>query len=226
MSNLALIQPQRADFDTTQITDWPDGLPMIATPSPGGVVAGTANVGKGSVLVAAVDAGADLSGVQVATVTAVTTGQTYLSVTDLDGTVTGRGVVGLPIYAGGVTFTVSQVAGQPALAVGDTFAIATMPAPVDLSGLRFDLDARVSAASATIALQATSDGASPTIASGGASGTIAMAVPKAVMAKVAVKPEGYPYAITATDLATGQVVPAFYGLIHHTANAAQIGQVS
>lgn len=218
MSNLSLIPAQEASFRTSQVTDWLDGLPLIATPGPGGVVAGLTNVGKGSLTVSAVDAGADLSGVQVVAVTAVAGGFTYLSVSDLDGTLTGEGVVGLPVYAGGVTFTLAQVAGQAALAVGDTFAIATLPVPVDISGLVFTLDARQSAGAATIALRATSapaDGSTATIATGGAAGTVAMRVPQATMARC--PPGTYPHNIIATDPATGQSVTAFYGVIEHAA---------
>ncbi len=163
-------------------------------------------------------------GAHVVAVTGIALGLTRISVTAPDGTVTGSGVVGLPLYAAGITFTLAQ--GATPFAVGDTFAIAVVPQAVDLTGLIFDLDARVSTGAASIALRATSGGQAPTIANGGAAGVIAMAVPKATMARVPVRPEGYPFAITATDPATGLVVPAFYGLIHHVANAAQIGQES
>lgn len=221
MSNLALIQPQRVDFDTTQITDWLDGLPVIGMPSAGGTLAGSSNVGNGGIAVASV-ASATAYGAHVVAVTAVALGLTRIIVTDPDGIVTASGVVGLPLYAGGISFTLAQ--GSTPFAVGDSFALAVVRQPVDISGLRFDLDARVSVGAASIALQATSDGANPTIANGGLAGTTAMAVPKATMARVPVKADGYPYAINATDPVTGQTVPAFYGLIHHTANAAQIGQ--
>lgn len=220
MTNLALIQPQRQDFTTCQITDWLDGLPVIAMPGPGGAVAGTANLGRGSLTIAAVDAGADLAGVQLASVTAVAGGLTYVTVTDAQGDVTGSGVVGLPIYAGGVTFTLAQVAGQAALAVGDTFALATLPVPVDLTGLTFTLDSRLSAGAATFALQASSapaDGSAATIAVDAPGGGLAMRVPQAAMARCAVSSPSFPYNIVATDPATGQRVIAFYGLITHQA---------
>lgn len=221
MSNLALIQPQRVDFDTTQITDWLDGLPMIGTPGFGGSIAGAANVGNGSLSVPAVAAGTPY-GAHVVAVTAIAGGLTHISATAPDGTVTAQGVVGVPLYAGGVTVSLSP--GSTPFAVGDSFAIGVVPVAVDLTGLQFDLDARASVGAASIALQATSGGATPSIANGGTTGTIAMAVPQPTMARVPVKADGYPYAIIATDPATGLKVPAFYGLIHHTANAAQIGQ--
>jgi hypothetical protein len=224
VSNLApiqSIQPQRVDFDTTQATDWLDGLPMIGTPGFGGSIARSASVGNGGITVPAVAPGT-VYGAHVVAVTAVTGGQTYISVTDPSGTVTGQGVVGLPLFAGGITLTASQ--GTTPFAVGDSFAISVIPVAVDVSNLQFDLDARVSIGAPSFALQASSAGVNPAIANGGATGTIAMAVPQASMARAPVKPEGYPYAIIATDPASGLKVPAFYGLIHHTANAAQIGQ--
>lgn len=223
MSNLALIQPRPLDFDTTQITDWLDGLPMIGTPSLGGALAGLTNIGTGAFTVASVGAGTPY-GTHVVAVTAIAGGLTYISATSPDGTLIAQGVVGLPLYAAGITLTLAQ--GATPFAVDDSFAIAVVPAPVDLTGLVFDLDARLSMSAATYALQATSGGSTPTIATGGASGVIAMSVPRATMARLPVKPEGYPYAITATDPVTGLRVPVFYGLIHHTANVAQIGQVS
>jgi hypothetical protein len=224
MSSLApiqLIQPQRVDFDTTQATDWLDGLLLIGTPTLGGAVAGAVNVGTGTLTVLSVAAGTAY-GAHVATVTAVASGLTYISVTDPDGIVTVQGVVGAPLYAAGITLLLTP--GATAFAVGDSFAIAVVPQPVDLTGLIFDLDARMSVGAASIALQATSGGANPSIANGGPLGVIAMAVARAAMARLPVKPEGYPYGITATDPATGVRVPAFYGLIHHTAVPAQIGQ--
>lgn len=221
MSNLALIQPQSVDFDTTQITDWLDGLPMIGAPGLGGSMAGLHNVGNGEIVVAAIGAGTPY-GAHVAAVTGIAGGLTRISVTAPDGMVTASGVVGLPLYAAGISFTLAQ--GATPFAVGDSFAISVVPVPIDLTGLRFDLDARVSVSAASIALQATSGGQNPTIANGGLGGTIAMAVPKAIMARTPVKPDGYPYAITATDPDTSLTVPVFYGLIHHTANARQIRQ--
>lgn len=224
MSNLApiqLIRPQRVDFDTTQITDWPDGLPVIGTPGLGGMRAGDANVGNGGISVGDIQPGAGY-GAHVAAITAVAMGLTRFGVTAPDGIATASGVVGLPLFAAGVTLTLTQ--GATPFAVGDSFAIAVLPTPVDISGLIFDLDARMSVGGASIALRATSGGTNPTIANGGGAGTIAMMVPKTTMARLPVKLDGYPYAITATDPVTGLTVPAFYGLIHHAANAAQIGQ--
>lgn len=218
---IQMIRPLRVDFDTDQITGWTDGLPMIGAPAAGGTLAGDANVGTGSIAVGNVQPGTAYGAHEV-TVTALAGGLTRISVADPSGTVTASGVVGLPLYAAGVTLTLTQ--GATPFAVGDSFAVAVLPAAVDVSGLVFDLDARMSIGAKSIALDATSGGDAPTIVNGGVSGCIAMAVLPATMARLPVKPEGYPYAITATDPATGLTVPAFYGLIHHVAIPAQIGQ--
>lgn len=222
MSNLSLIQPQRVDFDTCQTCDWLDGLPMIGTPTIGGTMAGTANVGNAALSVASV-AGRTAYGAHIATVTAIAFGLTRVSVVDPSGAPTGYGVVGLPIYAGGITFTLAQ--GPVPLAVGDSFALSVVRAPVDLSGLQFDLDARESAISRSYAFQASNADTPATIINGGPSGVIAMALPRAYMARRAANALGYPYAITATDPATGLKVPAFIGTIYHAAIAALIGRV-
>lgn len=220
MSNLALIQPQRVDFDTQQTCDWLDGLPLIGTPGLGGTAVGAANVGNGALTVAAVAAGTAL-GAHLVAVTGISGGFTQISVTGPDGAVTGQGVVGLQLYAGGLSFTLAQ--GATPFAVGDSFAIAVQPVAIDLTGLRFDLDSRVAQGAQTYALQASTADASPTIVNGGTSGVIAMRVPRATMARCAVAPAaGYPYSILATDPATGLTVTAFYGLIHQTAVASQL----
>ena len=72
------------------------------------------------------------------TVTGIANGQTLLSVTDPDDVVTGKGVAGLPLYAGGLDLTLSQVAGQAALAVDDTFAVAVIPVAVDIFAMAID----------------------------------------------------------------------------------------
>jgi len=224
VSNLALIRPQRVDFDTQQSCDWLDGLPLIGTAGLGGSVPGSANIGNGAVTVAGV-ANGTVYGAHVVAVTAIGGGLTYLSVTDPTGIITAQGVVGTPLYAGGITLGLAQ--GSTPFAVGDSFAIGVLPVAIDLTGLRFDLDSRISSGSAAYAIQASTAASPATIANGNASGLIAMRVPRATMAACPVFPaEGYPYAILASDPVTGLTVPAFYGLIFHTAVAAQIGQGS
>ncbi|WP_267426364.1 hypothetical protein [Methylobacterium sp. GC_Met_2] len=218
MSNLALIQPRPITFRTSQNTDWLDGLPIIGQPGQGGVVAGSANVGTGTLAIAAVAAGTPL-GVHAVAVTGIGGGLTGFTVTAPDGTVTARGVVGVPLYAGGITLALAQ--GSTPFAVGDVFAVSVLPTPLDITGLVFRLDARASKTSAAYALQATSaptDGSLPTIAAGTTGGNVAMRVTRATMA--ACPPGQYPFDILATDPATGLTVTAFYGLIKHAAVAS------
>lgn len=222
MSTISLIQPQRVDFDTTQISDWLDGLPMIGRPSLGGSLAGAENAGNGSLTVADVAAGSAY-GAHIVTVTGVAGGQTRISVVDPAGRIEANGVVGLPLYAAGLTLTLTQ--GSAPFVVGDSFAIAVLPAPLDLTGLIFELDARDALGARTFALFASSGGDDPTIANGGIGGTIAMAVPRAVMGRLRIEPKGYPYSITAFDPAEDRRVVAFYGFIFHAANAATTGAI-
>lgn len=216
MSNLAQIQAQRQDFLTAQNSAWLDGLPILAQSGAGGVVPGAANVGTGALAIASVDASAE-QGVHVVQVTGIAGGLTYLTVTDPDGDVTGQGVAGLPLAAGGVHFTVSL--GATPFAVGDLFAVSVLPAPLDITGLAFTLDARASATSAAYALQASSTASPPTILIGGAAGTLAMRLLQPAMA--AVPPGTYPYNILAFDPVADPSglapVTAFYGLITHAA---------
>lgn len=217
MSNLALIQPQRVDFDTQQTCDWLDPLPVIGQASLGGVAAAGTNVGTGTLAVASVAAGAAL-GVYTVAITAPGALARF-SVTDPNGALIGQGAAGVPVYAGGITLTLTQ--GATVFAAGDSFAIGVLPGPVDITGLRFDLDSRASLGSATYALQASTADPTPTIINGATSGVIALRLLKAAMARC---PAGsFPYSILATDPATGLTVPAFYGVIRHVAIAAQLG---
>ncbi|MCJ2053981.1 hypothetical protein [Methylobacterium sp. J-070] len=218
MSNLALIQPRPLTFRTSQNTDWLDGLPIIGRPGQGGVVAGSTNVGNGGLAVTAVDVGAR-RGINLLTITSVVGGFTSFTVTAPPGTVTGQGVAGVQVYAGGLTLMLSQ--GSTPFAVGDTFAISVLPTPLDISGLTFALDARAARDAATVALQASSapaDGSVPTINAGTTGGNVAMRVPRAIMARC--PPGTYPFDILASDPATGLTVTAFYGLIKHAAVAS------
>ncbi|MGU3665794.1 hypothetical protein ACLBX9_16570 [Methylobacterium sp. A49B] len=218
MSNLALIRPRRIVFRTSQNTDWLDGLPILGLASQGGVTAIPGNVGNGSLALASVSVGTRL-GPHVAQVTSVIGGLARFTVTDPLGVVTAQGVVGSALYAGGLTFTLAP--GATPYAVGDAFAVSVLPGPLDISGLRFDLDARASKGAATRTLTASSapaDGSAATIVAGTSDGTLAMRVLKATMARCPVGE--YPFDLLATDLATGLTVTAFYGLIRHAAVAS------
>ena len=217
MSNLALIQPQRADFDTCQVAGWTDGFPLIGLAEFGGSVAGANNIGNGGLSIVSIAAGTR-RGAHVAAVTAISGGLTRFTVTDPDGDVTGAGVVGLPLDAGGLRLTLTQ--GTAPFAVGDDFALSTLTAPIDLTGLRFTLIASMNSQSATIMLAGDTvpdDGSAPTLLSGGVSGTLAAYLPRALMGRC--PPGDYPYTILATDLTTDPEATApvigFYGTIRH-----------
>ncbi|MCJ2072410.1 hypothetical protein MKK75_27070 [Methylobacterium sp. J-030] len=216
MSNLARIQAQRQDFLTAQNSAWLDGLPIIGQSGAGGVVSGSANVGNGALTVTGVDIGAE-QGVHVVQVTGIASGFAYLTVTDPDGDVTGQGVVGLPLAAGGIHVSLAQ--GTIPFAVGDTFAVSVLPVPVDITGLVFTLDSRLSATSASFAFQASSAANPQTIAAGTTGGNIAMRLLQPAMA--AQPPGTYPYNILAADPVADpsglSPVTAFYGLITHAA---------
>ncbi|WP_182179342.1 hypothetical protein [Methylobacterium radiotolerans] len=213
--NLSRLRLREQNFRTAQSVPWIDGLPVIGVPAAAGVLPGANNVGQGTLTVASVDVGA-AEGAHIVEVTAVSGGQTFLTVTDPDGEVTAVGVAGLPIYAGGITFTLTPAAGGPALAVGDTFALGVILEPEDITGLTFELDSRQSTRSLTYALRAFSapaDGGAPTILNGGPAGTVAMQLLQPAMARCAVG--DFPYVMTATDPETGLSVPVFVGVIRH-----------
>ena len=219
-TQIADIQARRVDFDTYTNADWLDGL-MVWKAGAGGVVAGAENVGNGALTVASVDAGTAL-GHHVVSVTSIDN-LPRITVQAPDGTVTARGVAGLPLYAGGITFTLAQ--GSTPFAVDDTFAIGVLQTPIDITGLRFVMQARLSRTSANVAFVADSapgGSIAPTIAVGGASGVIALAVPRALMAPDRFAPGTYVHDILAIDPETGRVVPAFFGEISHLHGVTQL----
>lgn len=218
-TQIGSIIPRRIDFRTQTNTDWLDGL-LVWTAGAGGVVAGAGNVGNGALVVASVDPGAAL-GAHIVSITS-TDGVTRLTVEAPDGTVTARGVVGLPVYAAGIRFTLS--AGSTPFAIDDTFAIGVLPVSVDVTGLRFVMDARLTAQTANVALRADSapEAGTPTIATGGTGGTIGMVVPASRMDASVFAPAVYVYDIIAVDPETGRKTPVFYGSIEHVYGATLI----
>ncbi|MGX9981991.1 hypothetical protein [Methylobacterium fujisawaense] len=213
MTNLTLIQPQAVNFRTAQSVDWLDSFPIIGRAGAGGVVPGTGNVGTGSLVLSGVAAGTQ-RGAHVCTVTGIKGGQTYLSVADPDGDVTGQGVVGLPLTAGGLALTVNQ--GATPFSVGDTFAVGVLTVPLDITGIVFRLAAMLNTGSRTIVLAAASaydDGSVPTMGAGTVDGALGMQLRQAAMARCAVG--DFPYAVTGTDPDTGLTVPVFLGTIRH-----------
>ncbi|WP_407529449.1 hypothetical protein [Methylobacterium oryzisoli] len=214
------IQARRVDFDTQSNADWLDGL-LLWKAGAGGVVAGATNTGNGALTVASVDAGTAL-GHHVVSVTSIDN-MPRITVQAPDGSVTARGVAGLPLYAGGITFTLAQ--GSTPFAVDDTFAIGVLRTPVDITGLRFVLQARLTRTSANVAFVADSAPGgfiAPTIAAGGTNGTIALAVPRAMMSPDRFAPSTYVHDILAIDPESGRVVPAFFGEIAHAYGVTQL----
>lgn len=219
-TQIADIQARRVDFDTQTNADWLDGL-MLWKAGAGGVVEGAENKGNGALTVASVDPAAAL-GHHVVSVTSIDN-IPRITVQAPDGTVTARGVAGLPLYAGGITFTLAQ--GITPFAVDDTFAIGVLPVPIDITGLRFVLQARLSPTSANVAFVADSappGSLAPTIAVDGPNGAIALAVPRALMAPARFAPDTYRHDILAIDPETGRVVPAFFGEIAHAHGVTQL----
>ncbi len=215
MASLDRIPLQAADFRTSQATDWLDGFPLVGVAASGGVVAGARNIGSGGLTISAIEPTTRL-GAHVVTVTGVKAGQTYVSVTDSRGGVTETGVVGLPFVAGGIGFTLAP--GATPFAVGDTFAIAILPAPLDLTGFVFSLRATLDARSPTVMLSAHSappDGSVPTILVSALGGAVAVRVLRPAMSRL--PPGDYPYALLAIDRTSGLSVPAFAGTIRHRA---------
>lgn len=207
------IQPREINFRTQTNADWLDGL-LIWQAGSGGVVPGPANAGSGALTIASV-ASATALGAHTVTVTS-TDGMPRITVQDPGGTVTATGVVGLPLYAGGITFTLAS--GTPPLKAGDAFAIGILPVPLDITGLQFELHARLTPTSANVVLSAASNpapGAMPTIATGGADGTIGMQVLRTALSRAAFPPGLYVYDILAIDPIADRRVTAFFGTIRH-----------
>lgn len=212
-TQISAIIPREIHFRTQTNVDWLDGLLVYAAGS-GGVVAGATNVGTGTLVVNSVSPSTPL-GAHIVTITSVG-GITRLTTQDPAGNVTAQGAVGAPVYAGGITFTVT--AGSKAFEADDAFAISVLPAPVDLSGLRGVLQARKTATAGGVAFSADSaplDGSVATIALGGPAGTVAMSVPRAFMDANRFQPGTYLYDIIAIDAEAGRTAVMFYGTIEH-----------
>jgi len=211
-TNILSIQPREINFRTATNADWLDGL-LCWQAGAGGAVAGAANVGNGALTVQGVTTGTTL-GAHILEITSLD-GIPRFTVTDPSGTVTARGVSGTPICAGGITLMLSL--GSAAFAVGDTYAIGVLPVPIDITGIQFDLQVRLSGTSANVQLSATSaqpdPSLPPTIVSGGPGGQVAMRVLRDSLARERFAPQTYVYDIIAS--ADGLRVTAFFGVIQH-----------
>lgn len=209
-TNITAIQPREINFRTQANADWLDGL-IVWQAGAGGIVAGGTNSGNGGLVIASVAPQAQL-GHHILSVTSLD-GVPRFTIEHPNGSVT-AGVVGLPLVAGGMTLTLGQ--GSRPFAVDDTFVIAVLPVPVDLTGISFTYQARLSVGDPNVALAASSapsDGSTPTILTGTTGGQISMNVPRTAMARSRFTPASYVYDILAS--ADGRTVPAFFGTHEH-----------
>lgn len=212
-SNIFAIQPRRVNFRTQTNADWLDGL-VVWQAGQGGVVAGATNAGNGPLVVNAV-APQTAIGHHIVAVTSLD-GIPRMTVQGPDGAVTATGVVGLPLYAAGLSLTISS--GTIPFAIDDTFAVEVLQVPIDITGLTFTLQARQTALSANVALTASSapaDGSLPTIVTGTTGGQVALRKSRASMSRAAFPPGNYVHDILASDPVAGLTVPAFFGTIEH-----------
>lgn len=219
-TQILAIQPRVINFGTQTNADWLDGL-VVWQAGQGAIVEGAANVGNGALTVAAVAPQTPLDAHMVV-VTSVE-GIARFTVTDPQGAVTGRGAVGTPLYAGGIALTLTE--GSVPFAIGDAFAIGVLPVPVDITGLLFTMQVRLSPQSANVVLSASSivpagsevpdTGPVPTIVLGTTGGQVAITVPRAMLTRDRFPPGAYVYDILATDPDADRTVPAFVGTITH-----------
>lgn len=218
MTNILAIQPRQQDLRTQTNEDWTDGFPLYRA-GPAGVVVGKSNVGNGTLTVQSVDPMTLLGGHRVE-VTA-TGSLTAITATDPYGTVTARGFVGAPLYAGGILLTVT--AGSTAFAVGDTFAVQPTIDFVDDTGIRYVLQVRQTQDGATVVFQADSapqDGSTPTIVAGNGTGRPALMVPFPLMDASRFPPGDYVYDLIA--VADGRRRVAYFGNLSHVQGAGYI----
>lgn len=217
-SQILAIQPRRQDLRTQTTEDWTDAFPLYRAGT-AGVVAGATNVGNGSLQVDSIDPLTPLGG-HIVTVTGAG-GITAITVTDPTGIVTGRGVAGAPLYAAGLTLTLTP--GSVPFAVGDVFAVQPTPAYIDDTGIAYILQVRPSQTSPVVSLEARSaptDGSTPTIIPGGGSGVPALLVPYTLMSASRLAPDAYVYELLA--LAEGRRKVAYFGNLDHVGGVAYL----
>lgn len=215
-TNIGAIKPRQRDFRTQANADWYDGLPIVCAGN-GGIEPGSANIGNGALVISAIDPDVPF-GAHVITVSAAGAIARY-TVESPDGNVSGAGVTGLPIYAGGITMALSQ--GTVPFALGDVFAISILPTPVDTSGLNFIIQARDTVLNANVALYGTSDTSNPNtvqqVTNSGATGIVGLAFDHDSQSWQNFSPKATPYLydVIAIDPETGRVAVAYYGAITH-----------
>lgn len=212
-SNIFAIQPREINFRTQTNADWLDAL-VVWQSAQGGVLAGAQNAGNGALIVNAIAPQAAI-GHHIVSISSLD-GIPRITVQAPDGTVTGAGVVGLPLLAGNISVTLTS--GSVPFAIGDTFAVEVLQGPVDITGLTFTLQVRTSRNSANVVLSASSapsDGSTPTILVGSAGGQVAIRKLQPSMQRSVFAPGAYVYDILAADPVASRIVQAFFGTIEH-----------
>lgn len=212
-TNIFSIQPHEINFRTQTNADWIDAL-VVWQAAQGAVLPGAQNAGNGALVVNAVAPQAAI-GHHIVSVSSLD-GMPRITVQAPNGTVTGAGVVGLPLLAGNISVTLAS--GSVPFAVGDIFAVEVLQGPIDLSGLTFELQVRTSRNAANVVLTASSaptDGMPPTILIGASGGQVALRKLQSSMQRSVFAPGTYVYDILATDPVTNLTVPAFFGTIEH-----------
>lgn len=142
------------------------------------------NVGNGTL--------ADLSAepaAEIADYTLQLTGPDTFRVLNPDGSVFGLGKVNVPFSDGGLAFTV--IRGGVAFVPGDSFTLSVVPAPIDISGIRFRADVRrdLSTSSVLFSVDTSTGG----LVSDGPSGLLGFAVPHTTMLTVPPSLPSAPY---------------------------------
>lgn len=212
MTNILRLPQVAQDFDTTANADW-IGSWFFGGPGSASAIRDP-NHSRGTFSSIAVGQDAKVGTYRVV-LTDVSGPTKRFAVTDLDEQALGQGVVGAPLTVAGLTFTLSTSGGD--FVLGDGFTLSVLAAPIDLSGIRFDLGVRRSRSSAlspyraTVDLQASTLGTDPALVAGTTSGILSIAVPQDAMQALA--PGGYDYDVIAS--AEGHTKRVAAGALRH-----------
>lgn len=215
MTNIRSIVEQPQNFRTSDNAGWYDAwLFQYATDLASAPTIG--NIGNGTIGAVSVNAVAPIAAYTVVVSDKVGL-VAYYALQTRTGTVLAESPVDTPIQAYGLAFTLAQ--GAAPFAVGDSFGLRVLAAPLDITGVAFDGQARVPRVNipkylATPALSFSTAGDAPTLVNGGATGLLQLQVPLDTMAALRVttlKP--YDYDLIAR--ADGDVVRARKGVITH-----------
>lgn len=193
MTNILSLPLLSVTFETADNEDWRDSVAFAAAGSVTGY-ATTGNTGNGGLFNLSIAQGAYI-GDYVLT----TTGPGTYRVSDPDGYTIGAGVMGVPFSASGLSFTLA--AGSTAFDTDDTFTLTVLPAPLDITGIRFVLQMRRAAGVPTVVLSG--DTTTNTLVNGGASGVLGLAFPLTLLSQIPANAVGQPYAVDIVAIADG-----------------------